>query len=123
MNATVSARIETLSATAPEGEPIRKPRIAGTIESSIIPSIFAFARVLPRISEAPDATVTFRSSRAPKAASVTSNNALFFRIFRRPVVFVFVMIRIVITPASVAIAMFTFKAAVRKSVIMIGENE
>ena len=123
MNTTVSARIGTLSATAAEGEPMRKPRAAGTTESSMIASMFVFASALPRISEAPDATVTFLRSMAPKAAKVTSHTALFFRVFVNTAVFVFVIAKIVITPASVATAMSMFSAAVKKTVMMIGKNE
>ena len=123
MNTTVSARIGTLSATAAEGEPMRKPRAAGTNESSIMAGMFMFASVVPMISEAPDDTVTFLSSIAAKAAKVTSHTALFFRVFLNTVAFVFVIAKIVITPASVATAMFMFSAVVKKTVMMIGKNE
>ena len=81
MNTTVSARIGTLSAIAAEGEPMRKPRIAGTTESNNISGMFMFDNVVPRISEVLDATVTFLNSIAAKAARVTSHTALFFKVF------------------------------------------
>ena len=114
MNTTVSARIGTVSATAAEGEPMRKPRAAGTTESSIIAGRFVFASVVPMISEVPDDTVTFLRSIAAKAAKVTSHTALLFRVFLNTVAFVFVIAKIVITPARVETAMSMFSAAVKK---------
>lgn len=122
MNTTVSARIGTLSAIAAEGEPMRKPRIAGTTESNNISGMFMFDNVVPRISEVLDATVTFLNSIAAKAAKVTSHTALFFKVFLITVTFVFVIVKIVITPASVETAKFTFVTA-KTTVTMIGKNE
>jgi len=123
MNVTVSARIGTLSATAPIGDPIRNPRAAGTIERIMIMFRFVFASVLLMISEAPEVNVTFLSSNAPKAAKVTSHTALFFSIFGNVAVLVFVITKIVATPTNVAIAMFTFNAAVKTTVMMMGKKE
>ena len=52
-NVTVSARIGTLKAMAPEVEPIRNAKTAGTTENSIIAGMFVFASIFPRISDAP----------------------------------------------------------------------
>ena len=123
MKVTVSARIGTLSAIAPEAEPRRRPRTTGTAESTTIPLMFVFARALPRICEAPEAKVTFLRSNALKAASVTSHIVPFFRTFWNIVNFVLVIATMVIVPTSVEIAMFTFNAAARMTVMMIGENE
>ena len=118
----VSARIGTLNATAPEGEPRRSPRTAGTAEIIMIAGMLVFANVLPMISEVPDAKVTFLRSNAPKAAKVTSHTALFFRVFGNTAAF-FVISRIVATPTSVAIVIFTFNAAVKTTVMIIGKKE
>ena len=79
-NVTVSARIGTLKAMAPEVEPIRNAKTAGTTENSIIAGMFVFASIFPRISDAPDVNVTFLRSIALKAAKDTSHTALFFRV-------------------------------------------
>ena len=123
MNATVSARMGTLRAMAPEVEPMRKAKTAGTAERSMIGGMFVPAKLLPRICEAPDSTVTFLSSNAAKAAKVTSQSALFFRVFLSVSNLVFVMTKIVITPTSVEMVMSTFNASVKTTVTMIGKKE
>ena len=108
---------------APEVEPIRNATTAGTIETSSIWSMFVLANAFPKISEAPEATVTFLRSIAPKAAKVTSQTALFFRVFLNTSKFVLVITRIAITPMKVAIAMSIPSAAFKTTVAMMGKNE
>jgi hypothetical protein len=81
-----------------------------------------FDNVVPRISEMLDATATFLNSIAAKAAKVTSHTALLFKVFLITVIFGFVIVKIVITPASVETAKFTFVTA-KTTVAMIGKNE
>jgi hypothetical protein len=123
MKVTISARIGTLRAIAPLGEDKIKPRTAGTLASNKVPLKLESTKALPKTSKAPEATVAFLRSRAPKAAKVTSQRALFFRIFGKTAVFVLVMIMMVITPANVASAMSTLSKAANRAVIMIGEKE
>lgn len=123
MKVTVSARIGTLRAIAPEGEDKMKPKIAGTLTSNTIPLELVSAKALPRISEAPETSVTFLRRRAPNAANVTSQSVGFFTIFGKSVKLVRVIIRMLITPARVATAIFRFKIAVRRTVTIIGEKE
>ena len=112
-----------LRAIDPDGEPRRNPRIAGTIESSNIVFKLAFARILPNISEVPEAKVTFFNSKAPKAAKVTSHNALFFKILLQVIIVILWKIKIVNNPINVANAIFTFSTAARITVIVIGKKE
>ncbi len=68
--ARVPDRIEMLMATPPEGEPVSKPRIAGTIVNRMMVSIFASAANAVNISEIPAASMVFLSRNAPYAAAV-----------------------------------------------------
>ena len=120
---TVSASTGTLRATPPDEEPIRKARAAGTLNKSTVSFRFAFATASLKISEIPEERATFLRNKAPKDARGTFHRDQSFRIFPKMFALVFMIIERISIPTSVAIAIFTFSVAVKRTVTIIGEKE